>query len=90
MPTLSEDVAVGPKFVEYTKTSSCGTLSVVPQGTLYFESDTELVDDTDENQEEESERALFLHFIESIDRSDENEELDDIDENEKNEGENSD
>ena len=87
MPVLSEDVAVGPKFVEYKETASCGTLTVVPQGTLDFGSDSELVDDADENVEEDFERALFLHFIDSIDRNEENEELDEIDEDE---GENSD
>ena len=83
LPFLSEDAAIGPKFVEYTKASSCGTMSVIPQGTLDYESEIEFVDDTDEDQEEEIERALFLHFIESVDRNEENEELDDIDDNEE-------
>ena len=56
------------------KASSCGTLAVIPQGTLDFESDT--VDEAcpEAIQEEDFERVLFARHIENMNRFDEDEE----------------
>jgi hypothetical protein len=61
-------------FNQYSKTSSCGTLAVIPQGTLEVESESVADEYTTAIQEEDFERALFARYIESIDRVEEEEE----------------
>jgi hypothetical protein len=50
------------KFIEYKKLESFGTLSVVPYGTIEFESSA--VEDSLDVQQENIERALFLYLVE--------------------------
>ena len=68
LPIVSEDLLGVPKFREYAKVSSYGTLSVIPQGTLDFESETVEDGDLESNEGEEFERALFSRYIDDIDR----------------------
>ena len=74
LPQESDDDSVQPTFNSYTKASSCGTLAVIPQGTLDFESETVEEACSEAIQEEDFERALFAQYIENIDRFDEDEE----------------
>lgn len=79
LPQESQDVSVPPTFVTYEKAASSGTLPVIPQGTLDFESETVADEFSDANQEIDFERGLFARYIESIDRIEEEENQDEED-----------
>ena len=82
LPQESGDGSVRPSFNSYTKASSCGTLAVIPQGTLDFESEAVAEEYSNAVQEEDFERALFARYIESIDRFEEEEEQEQEESNE--------
>jgi DDE superfamily endonuclease len=82
LPQESGDDSVPPSLKSYTKASSHGTLAVIPQGTLDFESETVDEEYSLATQEEDFERALFAQYIESIDRFDEEEEQEEEESNE--------
>ena len=52
-------------FVEYKKEILCGTMLVIPEGTMEEESEEMLVtpDSSEVSEEESVERALFLYFV---------------------------
>jgi hypothetical protein len=62
--------------MEYQKSLSFGTLSVVPHGTIEYESN--LNEDSLATQQETIERALFLYFVENNDLIEEVENEEDI------------
>jgi hypothetical protein len=65
LPQESGDASVPPSFNSYTKTSSYGTLAVVPHGTLDFESKTVAAEYSDTIQEEDAERHPFVTLYQS-------------------------
>ena len=81
LPVVSVNDNLPSPFLPYSKVASCGTLSVVPLGTMDYECVEEI---SAEREEEAFERALFLHFVTNIDRSEEVDE----DEGTESEGEN--
>jgi hypothetical protein len=87
LPQESGDHTVPYSFIPYSKASSCGTLAVIPQGTLEFESENITDDYSESAQEEDFERALFARYIESIHRDEEDEEQEQVESNES-DGEN--
>lgn len=73
LPSESGDNTVPPSFNSYSKTASCGTLAVIPQGTMEAESEIITDEYSESSQEEDFERALFARYIESIDTVEEEE-----------------
>ena len=63
LPIFEEDSTLPVKFTEYKKLESFGTLSVVPYGTIEFESS--VVEDNLDTQQDNIERALFVYFVEN-------------------------
>ena len=61
--------------------------SVIPQGTLVFQSESVDDDNSEFKQEEELERALFSRYIDEIDRN-RDEEDDDQEESDESDNEN--
>ena len=51
-----------PTFVQYKKEQLCGTLTVVPEGTIDISVDDEEKDDVDLNDIEDLERAILEHY----------------------------
>ena len=82
IPQESGDHSVQPSFNIYSKTSSSGTLAVIPQGTFEIESESVTDEYSAAIQEEDFERALFARYIESINRVEEEEELEQEESNE--------
>ena len=76
-------ISVPRTFVTYEKSASSGKLSVIPQGTLDFESGTVTNEFSDANQEMNFERGLFARYIESIDGIEEYEDQDEEDSGER-------
>lgn len=83
LPQESEDISAPLTFVIYEKAASSGTLSVIPQGTLEFESETVTSEFADINEEMDFERGLFARYIENIDRIEEDEDQDEEDSEER-------
>ena len=52
-------------FVEYKKEILCGTMLVIPEGTMDEETEELILnpDSSEPNEEESVERALFLYFV---------------------------
>jgi DDE superfamily endonuclease len=82
IPQESGDHSIQPSFNIYSKTSSSGTLAVIPQGTIEIESESVTDEYSAAIQEEDFERALFARYIESINRVEEEEELEQEESNE--------
>jgi DDE superfamily endonuclease len=79
LPILQEDDSLPVKFMEYRKLQSFGTLSVIPYGTIDY--DSSVVEDNLDTQQENIERGLFLYFVENNELIEEVENEEDFDEN---------